>query len=169
MCAFAGAFGVSSTIQVDKVLTTEYLVPPSSGAIPPLVCRPSDKSVQLAAASTQSVLLENISFGAGDTVAGSAHTIGAMDKPLTIFTGTGPIDCDLPDSTEMAANPEAPRVRVIVFARTASLAVNDWVNISNASTTCWWNDSAANVRVPARGAYTMGSIFVWATSRWAQL
>lgn len=174
-CSFGvGSYGVSSEISIDKVAYLNYLTPASGGAVPPLVCRATDKSIQLGGNAARGVLLENFSFGNGTIVsAGSSYTIGADDPALTIFTGTGPIAVNLPTGDDVG--PDSPRVRIIVKAMMENGASGDWVYIANALLSCWWANGAPDpgvsqaIRIPVQSTAHCASIFVFANGFWAQV
>ena len=174
-CSFGvGSSGVSSQISIDKVAYLNYLTPPSSGAVPPLVCRATDKSIQLGANSSRSVLLENFSFGEGTIVtAGASYTINADDPALTIFLGTGPIAVNLPTIVDMG--PDSPRVRIIVKGMQQNGVTGDWVYIANAGVSCHWANGGPDpgvsqqLRIPVQTTAHCASIFVFADGLWAQI
>ena len=174
-CSFGvGSSGVSSQISIDKVAYLNYLTPPSSGAVPPLVCRATDKSIQLGEISSRSVLLENFSFGEGTIVtAGASYTINADDPALTIFLGTGPIAVNLPTIVDMG--PDSPRVRIIVKGMQQNGVTGDWVYIANAGVSCHWANGGPDpgvsqqLRIPVQTTAHCASIFVFADGLWAQI
>lgn len=177
LCSFGvGSVGVSTQIAVDVVEYLNYLSPPASGPRPPLVCRPSDKSIQQASGVLAApLLLDNISFGDGDVVTGTSVVILTSDKAVTYFTGGNNVAVYLPDAADMAADPNAPRVRVLVYCLGGDIVGSQWAYIANAEDSCWWATGGASpsagqvLRVPVQSTAHCASMFVFINGRWAQL
>lgn len=173
-CTFGvGAVGYNTHVRVETNAALDYLVPPSSGPNPPLVCRPSDKSIQLQN-SVDATLLQALSLGTGQGWAGAYLAINPTDAAVTYITASTDVAIDLPTASDMSAYPAATRVRVIVLCRTG-VGSDNTVYISNASQSCWWGqatsdpDTARSIRIPAPTTYRMGSVFYFVNGRWAQL
>lgn len=173
-CTFGvGATGYNTHVHVDTNAALNYLNPPTNGPNPPLVCRPTDKSVQLQN-STDATLLQALSMGPGTGFAGAYMIINPTDPAVTYITATSDVAIDLPTAADMSAYPAATRVRIIVLCRTG-VGSDNLVYISNASESCWWGqatsdpDTSKSVRIPSASSYRMGSVFYFVNGRWAQL
>ena len=173
-CTFdMGAVGYNTHVRVQQNLSLDYLVPPTSTPNPPLVCRPTDKSVQMGSSST-AVLLSAISLGTGYGFAGTYLPINPTDPAVTYITATSEVAIDLPTAADMSAYPGAPTLRIIVLCR-QGVGGDNMVYISNASESCWWGQATSDpdtykaIRIPAPTTYRMGSVFIFVNGRWAQL
>lgn len=170
LCSFGvGSFGVSSQISVDKAEYLNYLAPPESGLQPPLVCRGTDKSVQLGShgvISDNALLIDAMSIGAGTIETNNYRYIAPTDPATIYFTSTSNIIVDLPLSTEMDAEPGAPTVRFIVLCR-VGVGTDNTLTISNAALSCWYPDFDYNVRLPSVTSKRMVMMLVYVNGRWA--
>lgn len=174
-CTFGlGGVGYTTHERIQQVLELDYLVPPTNGPNPPLVCRPSDKTVQLGNASIASLLSGGFSFGPGTVVTSTYQYIGPTDPIVTYVTSTSNVVIDLPTAAEMAAEPTASLIRIIVLCR-RGVGSDNQVWIGNASQSCWYGqatsdpDSTRAVRIPAPTTYRMGMILYFINGYWAQL
>ena len=169
-CSFGvGSYGVSSEISIDKVAYLNYLTPSTEGAVPPLVCRGSDKSVQLGSHGVipdNALLIDAMSIGSGTIETNNYRYIAPTDPATIYFTSTSNIIVDLPLSTEMDSSPGAPTVRFIVLCR-VGVGTDNTLTISNAALSCWYPDFDYNVRLPSATSKRMVMMLVYVNGRWA--